>query len=348
MKMNKVDPITLAVVRNYLISIANGMQETAFRCAVTTFMYEIMDCCFGLFDRDAGVIAQSHGILLFLGSLGPATGKCVKIIGKENLEPGDVLISTSPEITGAHASDALVFTPVFYKGEIFGYAATKTHLQDLGAKDTFPTNSTEVFGEGLCIPPVRLYKAGALQKEIWDIISMNSRAPDLVWGDMQAQIVGCRSAEKGIVELLERYGENTVNACIEEMYKYSSTMIRQAINNIPDGIYTAEDYLDDNGIDPEIPVLIKTTITVCGSDITVGFTGSAPEQRGLVNGLLISTVAAARAAIKALTTPDLPANEGFYEAIKVIAPEHSVVNASPYSPTFLYAWVAQIILSIQR
>ncbi len=344
--MKKVDPITLAVVRNNLISVANGMQETAFRCAVTTFMYEIMDCCFGLLDEDCGVVAQSHGILLFLGSLGPATKKSVEIIGKKNLKPGDVVISTSPEITGAHPSDALVFTPIFYKGKIVGYATTKSHWQDLGAKDTFPTNSTEAFGEGLRIPPVRLYKKGVLQQEIWDIIKLNSRAPNMVWGDLQAQIAGCRSAEKGITELLDRYGVKTVKACIAEMYRYSRTMIEEAIERIPDGVYIGEDYLDDNGVDPDKPLLVRAAITVKGRGITVDFTGSAPEQRGPMNGILVSTIAASRAAIKALTTPELPANEGFYGAIKVIAPEGSVVNSGPSAPKFLYAWVAQIILDV--
>jgi N-methylhydantoinase B len=342
----RIDPITLAVVRNNLISIANGMQETAFRCAVTTFMYEIMDCCFGLLDEDCGVVAQSHGILLFLGSLSPATKKSVEIIGKENLEPGDVIVSTSPEITGAHPSDALVFTPIFYKGKISGYATTKSHWQDMGAKDTFPTNSTEAYGEGLRIPPVRLYKKGVLQREIWDIIKLNSRAPDLVWGDMQAQIAGCRSAERGIVELLARYGADIVRGCIAEMYRYSRTMIEEAIEKVPDGVYTAEDYLDDNGVDPDKPVALRVAITVKGRGVTVDFTGSAPEQRGPMNGLLVSTIAASRAAIKALTTPELPANEGFYRAIEVIAPEGTVVNSGPSSPKFLYAWVAQIILDL--
>lgn len=343
--MKKVDPITLAVVRNNLISIANGMQETAFRCAVTTFMYEIMDCCFGLLDDECGVVAQSHGILLFLGSLGPATKKSVEMIGKENLEPGDVVISTSPEVTGAHASDALVFTPIFYDGSIVGYATTKSHWQDLGAKDTFPTDSRQVYGEGLRIPPVRLYKKGVLQKEIWDIIKLNSRAPDLVWGDLQAQISGCRSAEKGFAELMDRYGSGTVKACISEMYDYGRTMMEEAIERIPDGVYTAEDYLDDNGVESD-PILLKVAITVKGRKVTVDFTGSAPEQKGPMNGLLVSTVAASRAAIKALTAADLPANEGFYGAIDVIAPRGTVVNAGPSAPTFLYAWVAQIILDL--
>ena len=125
--MSKVNPITFAVVRNNLMSVANGMQEVAFRCAVTTMMYEIRDSCFALLDAKAGVIAQSQGMVLFLGSLGPATRNCLDMIGEENLEPGDVIISTVPVITGSHAADALLFTPIFYQGKIFGYAATKSH-----------------------------------------------------------------------------------------------------------------------------------------------------------------------------------------------------------------------------
>ncbi len=185
--MKKVDPITLAVVRNNLISVANGMQETAFRCAVTTYLYEIMDCSFSLLDDEAGVIAEAHGMLLFLGSLGPAVRNCIGLIGKENLSPGDVIVAAHPDITGAHTSDALVFSPIFYKKRLFGFAATKSHWLDLGAKDAFPTNSRSAFEEGLRIPPVRIYRKRELQQDIWEIIRNNSRTPDMVWGDMQAR-----------------------------------------------------------------------------------------------------------------------------------------------------------------
>ncbi|MBI5446437.1 MAG: hydantoinase B/oxoprolinase family protein [Deltaproteobacteria bacterium] len=344
--MAQVNPITLAVVRNNLISVANGMQETAFRCGVTPFLYEIMDCCFGVLDAEAGVLAQSHGMLLFLGSLGPATRNCVEVLGKENLEPGDVIISTCPGITGAHTSDALLFTPIFYRGSLFGYASTKSHWLDLGAKDVFPTDARHVFEEGLRVPPVRIYRKGELQKDVWEIIKANSRAPDAVWGDMQAQVAGCRFAEKQIAELLDKYGAETVRACVEEIYGHSERMIRHAIAAIPDGVYTAEDYLDDNGIDHDRPVPVKVTITVEGDEITIDFTGSAPEQRGPMNGLLISTLAAARVGVKALTVPELPGNEGFNRPIKVVAPEGSIFNASDTVPSFLYAWVAPIALDL--
>jgi N-methylhydantoinase B len=257
-----------------------------------------------------------------------------------------VIVSAHPNITGAHTSDALVFTPIFFNHRLFGYAATKSHWLDLGAKDAFPTDSRHAFEEGLRIPPVRIYRRGNLQEDIWEIIKNNSRTPDMVWGDMQAQIAGCRSAERGVTELLDRYGERTVRACIEEMYNYSERIIRQAIEEIPDGTYYAEDYLDDNGVDLDKPLLVKAAITVKGSDMTIDFTGSAPEQRGPMNGLLISTLSGARVAVKALTIPELPGNEGFNRPIKVIAPEGSIFNSRPGAPSFLYAWVAQIIMDL--
>lgn len=331
-----VDPIILAVVRNNLISVANGMQETAFRCAVTTLMYEIRDCGFSLLDADMGVIAQSHGLIGFLGSLGPATKNCVDIIGKENLKSGDVVISTAPHITGSHAADVLLFTPIFYRGKLFGYAVTKSHLSDLGAKSFFPTDSRSIYEEGLHIPPLRIYKEGSLQPEIWEIIKWNSRTPDLVWGDMQALISGCHFAERRVTELLDKYGIETVTACIEEMYNYGERMARRAIQKIPDGTWTAEDYLDSNGIDLNKPVLLKVTVTIQGSDITIDFSGSAPEQSGPVNRTWISTLSSARGVVKALTTPELPANEGCFRPIKVIAPAGSVHNPSYTAPSFLY------------
>ena len=345
--MHKVDPITFAVVRNKLISIANGMQETGFRTGVTTFMYEIMDCSFAILDADASVIAQSpRGILLFLGSLGPAVKNCLDIIGKENMESGDVVVSTVPDITGNHTSDAVLFTPIFFENKVFGYGATKAHWIDLGAKNTYPVDATNIYEEGLRIPPTRIYKKGNLQSEVWEIIKWNSRAPDQVWGDMQAQIAGCHFAEKQVTELLHKYGFETVDAIIQEMYDYSERITRLAIEKIPDGTWTAEDFIDSNGIDLDKPILTKVTVTIKGSDITIDLSGSDPEQRGPMNGLWVTTLSAARSAVKALTNPRLPANEGFNRPLKVIAPRGCVYNARPGVPSFLCGNVAQTILEL--
>jgi len=344
--MPQVDPITFAVVRNKLISIANGMQETGLRTGVTTFMYEIRDCSFAILDDKAGVIAQSHGMLLFLGSLGPAVENCLDVIRKEDIDSGDVIISTLPDITGSHTSDAILFTPIFFGGEIFGYAATKAHWIDLGAKNTYPVDAMNIYEEGLRIPPMKLYRKGKPQSDIWDIIKWNSRAPDQVWGDMQAQIAGCRFAEKQVVELLDKYGIETVNNIIDEMYDYSERITRLAIERIPDGTWAAEDYIDSNGVDLDKPILTRVTVTVNGSDITIDFTGSDPEQSGPMNGLWVTTLSAARAAVKALTNPKLPANEGFNRPVKVIAPKGCVYNAGSTAPSFLCGNVAQTILEL--
>ncbi len=345
--MPKIDPITFAVVRNRLISIANGMIETAAHCGVSTFLSTIMDCSFAILDADASIIAQSEkGILLFLSSSSPATRSCIDFIGKENIEAGDVIISTVPEFTGNHTSDAVLFTPIYFKDRLFGYATSKAHWQDVGAKNTYPTDATNIYEEGLRIPPVKLYRRGELQPEILEIIKLNSRAPEQVWGDIQAQMAGCHFGKKQVVELLEKYGVETINACIKEMYDHSERITRLAIEQIPDGTWTAEDYIDSNGIDLDKPIKTKVTVTIKGSNITIDFTGSDPEQRGPMNGLWVTTLSAARMAVKALTSPELPANEGSNRPITVIAPQGCIYNAGPNAPCFLCGNVASTILEL--
>jgi N-methylhydantoinase B len=345
--MPKVDPITFAVVRNRLISIANGMIETASHCGVSSFLSTIMDCSFAVLDAEAGIISQSEkGILLFLSSSSPATRSCIDYIGKGNIGPGDVIVSTVPELTGNHASDAVLFTPIFFRNKLFGYATSKAHWQDVGAKNTYPTDAVNIYEEGLRIPPLKLYKGGKLQPEILEIIKWNSRAPEQVWGDIQAQIAGCHFGEKQVAELLEKYGVETIEACVREMYDHSERITRLAIEKIPDGTWTAEDFMDSNGIDLDKTIKIKVAVTVKGSNITIDFTGSDPEQKGPMNGLWVTTLSAARMAVKALTNPELPANEGSNRPITVIAPKGCVYNAGPTAPCFLCGNVASTILEL--
>lgn len=344
--MSEIDPITFAVVRNKFISIANAMQETALRTGVTTFMYEIMDCSFSILDANADVIAQSHGMLIFLGSLSPAVKNCLDVLGKENIEPGDVIISNLPDITGTHTSDAILFTPIFFQGRIFGYAATKAHWIDLGAKSAYPSDAMSIYEEGLRIPPTKITRKNVWQSDIWEIIKCNSRAPDLVLGDMQAQIAGCSLAERQVVELLEKYGIETIQQIIREMYDYSERVTRLAIEKIPEGTWTVEDYIDSNGLDLDKPILTRVTVTVKGGEITIDLSGSGPEQPGPMNGLWVTTLSAARSAVKAITNPRLPANEGFNRPVKVIAPKGSIYNARTTAPSFLCASVAETIFEL--
>lgn len=336
--MSKVHPTTLAVVQNNLISTAREMARTMIRCAFTPLIYEVLDFCCGIVDADTRDVAQAPGLATFLGTLAPSVRKCLDIIGEDNLEPGDVIIAANPVITGAHPPDAIMFSPIFYEGTVFAYAANKAHSVDLGAKDVFPSDSTDIFQEGLQIPPVKLYKNGKVQPEIREFIKWNSRTPDLVWGDIQARVAACRVAEKRIAKLLDKYGRECISACIQEMYDYGERMTRAAIENIPDGTWTAEDYLDSNGVDKDKPVKMKVQVTVHGSDVTVDFTGSDEQQKGPVNCPFISTRALAIFVLKCVTTPGLPVNEGCHRPLKIVAAQNSIFNPGPLAPTTMYGW----------
>lgn len=340
--MGSVDPITLSVIRNRLVSIANGMLEVAFRCGVTSFMYEIRDCSFGLIDRQGGLIAQSDGIPLFAGSLGPAVRNCIDVLGSESLEEGDIVICNLPSITGNHTCDGILFLPIFYKGRLFAFSAGKTHWIDLGAKGSYPVDARDIFEEGLRIPPVKLYKRGVLDRDVWGLISSNSRAPDLVFGDMQAQISACHLAEAELVNMLEKYGERIVEESIDEIYNHSERVLRSAISSLPDGMWEAEDFLDD------LKEPLKMKVLKEGDRIVVDFTGSPPEQPSTLNSLWVTTVSAVRFAVKALFCPELPSNEGFSRPIEVIAPYGSIFNASASVPCFLCGNVAQTIIELMN
>jgi N-methylhydantoinase B len=342
--MAKVDPVTFAVVQNKFVSLAAAMMEIGVRTGVTTFMYEVKDCLFAILDADAGVIAESDG--LFQATLSPAVKNCLAYIPPEQMEPGDIILSNGPAITGNHTSDGVIFAPVFFEGKVVGYASSKSHWQDIGAKSSYPTNASNIFEEGKRIPPIKLYKRGELQEEIWNIIKWNSRAPEAVWGDIQAQIAGCHYAEKGMIELIKKYGLETINSCVLEMYDYSERITRLAIDRIPEGTWTAEDYLDSNGVDLDRPVKTMVTVTVKGSDITIDLTGSAPEQPSPMNGLWVSTLSSVRTTVKSLTTPELPLNEGFNRPIKVIAPPGCIYNAGPAAPCFLCGNIASTIATL--
>lgn len=338
--MKKVDPIDVAIIQNNLIATANEMRRTMMRCAMDPVIYEVLDFGTALLDVQTGTLAQGNGLAMFIGSLGPATRNCVDYIGEKNLEPGDVFVSATHAITGSHPPDAILSAPLFYKGKLFGYASTKAHWLDLGAKEPYPVDSTNIFQEGLRIPPVKLYKKGVLQTEIRDFIQWNSRAPFQIWGDIQSQIAACRAAESRVTELLDKFGMDYTLECINEMYNHGERVTKSAIEEMPDGTWSIEDFLDDNGVDKETPVKMKVTLTIDNDKMTIDYTGSDPEQGGPINCPIITTISVARLIMKALTTPQMPAHEGCFRPLTVIAPEGTLFNPGPMTTTFLYGWPA--------
>jgi N-methylhydantoinase B len=335
-----IDPITIAVVHNALLAAAREMRDTIQRTSFSPVIYEDRDFACGLLDWEAGTMAEAPGLTAFMGTLSPGIKKCFDIHRPEEMQEGDIFITSLPDYTGSHPADMMLFAPIMFEGSLIGFSASKAHLIDVGAKDPYPTDSTDAFQEGLRIPPTYLYRAGELDAGIASIIKANSRAPEVIWGDIHAQIAAFRVGESSVKRLLRKYGVETVRSCIYEIYDHAERIARETIASMPAGSWSAEDYLDDNGVDRDVPVKVVVTVTVdpIAKEITFDFTGSAPQQLGPTNAPFITAVSCSRVLGKILTAPETAACEGSFRPIKVIAPEGSIFNPSTSAPTNLYGW----------
>jgi len=337
-----LDPITVEVVRSFYQSTARQMRSTLVRAAFNPVIYEMIDFSVGIYTRDAELIAEGPGIPLFMGTLTFAIRSVVKHLGIDNIHDGDVLLSTYPYWTGSHPQDAVIIRPIFAEGRIFGYTAVKAHWTDLGAKDVYGTDTTDIWQEGLQLYAVKVVKRGKLDEEIVDIIRANTRVPTEVIGDLTAEISACGHGVRRILELVHKYGAETVEQATASILDHGERIARQAIRAMPDGEWSAESALDNNGITQD-QVPFKATVRIAGDEITVDTSGSAPQQPGPVNCPFPSTVSSIRLVLKMIMAPNYDANEGFFRPVKVVSPEGSVFNPKPPAPIFLSGWSGEIM-----
>jgi N-methylhydantoinase B len=334
-----VDPITLAVVHNALTTAAREMRDTIQRTSFSPVIYEDRDFACGLLDANGATMAEAPGLTAFMGTLSPCVRKCLTKFDASTIEPGDIFCVNIPDYTGSHPADFALFSPIFFEGRLFGFAASKAHLVDVGAKDPYPTDSTDAFQEGLRIPPVKLYRKGVLNEELHGIIISNSRAPETIWGDIQSEIASFRVGERACLRLLKKYGFEVVTACVNEFYDHAERMARAAIAKLPAGSWSAEDAMDNNGITKDtVKVFVTVTIDPVAAEITFDYNGSADQQIGPTNAPLIACISISRMMGKIITSPHTPANEGSFRPFKIVAPEGSIFNARPTAPTNLYGW----------
>jgi len=335
MQAPQLDAATIEVIRNYMLSAARQMRNTLVRASCSPVIYEIIDFSQGLYNARADLIAEGPGLPHFMGTLRFAILKVVEYIGEENIKDGDVLLSTYPYWTGSHSQDAVVIRPIFIDGKIFSYAASKAHWMDIGAKDVYGTNTTDIWQEGLQIYGARVRCEGVPNREIIDIVRANSRLPDSVVGDLNAQIASCEQGAQRVVELVQKYCAPVVVAAFEAILDHGERITRQAIREAPDGEWSAQGFLDNNGVTRE-RVAISLTVRIEGDELTVDTTGSAIQQAGPTNAPLTATIAFARLALKRLTTPNFEANEGCFRPLKVVAPLGSIFNSCSPAPVFQY------------
>ncbi|MEP7246829.1 MAG: hydantoinase B/oxoprolinase family protein, partial [Gammaproteobacteria bacterium] len=234
------DPITVEVIRSFYQSTARQMRNILVRSSFNPVIYEMIDFSLGLYNREAELIAEGPGIPLFMGTLTFTIRHVVDYLGEENIEDGDVLLSTYPYWTGAHSQDAVIIQPIFVDGRIFGYAASKAHWIDLGAKDVYGMDTTDIWQEGLQLYGVKVVKRGKLDNEIVEIIRANTRLPDAVVGDLTGQIAASSLGTRRVIDLVQKYGKDVVTASITRMLDQGEAIARQAIAEIGDGEWFGE------------------------------------------------------------------------------------------------------------
>ena len=334
--MSKIDPITTEIIRNAFIAIANDMNAALIRSAFTPIIYEGKDCSVALLDAEGNVLGQSLGLPLFLGNL----EICVRLIaerhGWDYFADGDVFYMNDSYMTGTHLNDSTIITPIFWQGERIGFAASRAHWLDVGAKDPgSPVDSSEIYQEGMRWGPTRLYEGGRPRADVIDLLRRNSRFGDALIGDLNAQIAAGKTGEQRLRSLFKRFGKDAVLTARDAIFRQTEERERQAILGIADGRYEAEGWLDDDGLGSE-PVPVKVTVEVQRDAMIIDLAGSGEQTRGPVNCGFTQTVAAGRVAFKLLVCSDDSANGGSFRALTVKAPESTLFSAREPAPCAWY------------
>lgn len=321
------DAIQLELFKNRLAAIAEEMGEVLRRASYSPNIKERLDFSCALFDAAGQMTAQAAHIPVHLGAMPSSVQSALQRL---NIEPGDVIILNDPFSGGSHLPDITLVTPVFVEpARLFGFVASRAHHADVGGMTpgSMPL-STEIFQEGLIIPPLKLVEAGRMNDGVMSLLLANVRTPAERAGDLQAQLAANRRGAERLRGLAARYGADTVAQAMSGLLDYAERMTRALLAGLPDGAYTCADFLDSDGISPE-PVKIAVTVTVRGDEAVVDFSDSAPQVAGSVNSVYAVTLSAALYVFRALIGLDIPANSGGLRPIRVIAPPGSVVNAQP-------------------
>jgi N-methylhydantoinase B len=337
--MRKIDPATLEIVRGALIACSNDMAAVLSKTAYNPMVFEVQDFCVGIIDPQGQLIAQnSGGLPIFLADMGAAVLDGVEKFGISGFEPGDAIVMNAPYVCGQHLNNVVVYTPCFVDDEIVAFPAVRAHWLDVGGRRVGfgSVETTEIYEEGLQLRSIKVYRAGKLDENTWQIIADNVRFPESCLGDLRAQLATCRLGERQLSELFRRYGIDTMRGCIEETWNQSETLARLAVAAIPQGEYRAESFLDNDGQEMDKPVPVRVAVRVQGDEMTVDFSEVADQVKGPINCGLSGGIAAARVAFKALTLPSHPVDEGCFRPLRVILPPGKFLSAQP--PAALGLW----------
>lgn len=349
MTKNEISPITLEIMGNLILSVAEEMGVILVKTAYSTNIKERKDASTAIFDGKGRMIAQAEHVPMHLGSMLSVVTEILKKFPVDTIEPGDMFITNDPYTGGGtHLPDITMVEPVFVEGKIAAFVANIAHHSDIGGKVPGSTSADaeSIFQEGIRIPLVKICRKGEVVDESIEFILNNTRTAEERKGDLFAQISCNKAGTKRMKEVINKYGVEKFSIYTDGLLNYAENLMRVGIKNLPDGEYSFEDYLDDDGVDLNKPVPIKVKITIKDDKAIVDFDGSSPQVKGPLNLVLSGTLTTVFYCFKAIAGPTIFANEGIYRAIQVKAPENSIVNCSTPAPVGVRIDAAQRIADV--
>jgi N-methylhydantoinase B len=320
------DPVTLEVIKNAFISIPEEMGTVLKRTAYSANIKERMDASCAIFDDDGRLIAQAEHIPVHLGSM-PKTVRFVMDNFKLPLNDGDQILTNDPFLGGTHIPDLTVIKPVFLRSKLVGFAVNRAHHSDMGglAPGSMPGISTDIYQEGLRVPPCKILVRDKENNDIIKLFTTNTRTPGERLGDLRAQFAANLVGANRILAFIEKNGIRNFNRYVEDLITYSRLRMQRAIRQMPKGVYNAREYLDNDGLTDE-PVELQVKIIVSKNKLYFDFSGSAPQSPGNLNAPLAVTTASVYYAVRCITDPTIPPNHGCYEPIDIKIPPATILN----------------------
>jgi N-methylhydantoinase B len=330
-KSRKVDPVTVEIVRNGVLAVTEEMKTNLMRTAYNMIIYEALDFTTGLFTAEGETVSIGIGLPTFIRGMAETVKAKIRHFGFENMKPGDIYVTNDSYITGSHLNHFTFTLPIFHKNKLVGFSCCMAHWLDVGG--VLGGMTTDIYSEGIQIPILKYQDRGKVNQDLLDIIRINVRLPPRAMGDLRAQVTAVKTGERRFLELLDRYGQQAVLDSIAEIMDRAEVAARARTRTIPDGVYEAESFLDDDGIEIGKRISVKVRVIVKGEEMTIDFTDVSKQVRGFFNSAITTGYGCAQVAYKCITSPtDYPINDGAFRSLKVIIPPGRIISATRPAP----------------
>jgi N-methylhydantoinase B len=332
----RIDPVTVEVVRNGLIAATEEMKTNLMRTAYNMIIYEALDFTVGLFNAAGETVSIGLGLPMFIRGMSDTVKAKIKHYGLDKMDPGDILLTNDAYTTGSHLNHMTFTVPIFHDGKVVAFSSCMAHWPDVGG--TLSGVTTDIYSEGLQMPIVKAYRKGEPNPEIMDIIRTNVRVPDNAMGDLRAQIAAVKTGEKRFLEMIQKYGFDAVLGSIAAIMDQSEAAARERVRQIPDGVYEAESYMDDDGVALGKRIPIRVKVEVAGDRMKVDLSEVSKQVAGFYNSGETAGRSCCQVAFKCLTSAlDLPINDGQFRALDIVLPPGRVVSAQ--KPSAMRMWM---------